>query len=337
MLYTVKHARPHVAPFVMTGGSCANDPVVLDRLNEAQRRLLSEGRADWESTQRHVKICARTSCFALPREFESARLVSIDGGPANIFPNSYQYLENGPGVERSQDHYGKDLEDLGLGWPTFFDVPCASGVDFYLFAASTSRDDVEKPVVVYGRRKDGSEILRDSGLPGLDLTVRFWSEGVEGRLDGYPEVSSSIPVHSISQIVLPEGRKGYLTLYAVNPVTHEMFFLSKYHPAETNPSYRRYRVLGHGCSCETCLVVLAKVRHIPLTEDDDVLLIQNLDALKTMVRAIREENAGNESVAMALEEKANQQLARQLANTRSGDPILQMHDSFGIGSSPNII
>lgn len=336
MLYTVKHARPLVAPFVMTGGSCPDDPLVLDRLNEAQRRLLAEGRADWVSTQRHLSICARNACIALPREFEAARLVSLDGGPANLFPNSYRYLENGPGVETSREHYGKDLEDLGDGWPTFFDMPCAEGVDFYLFAASTVHADTALPIVVYGRKKDGSEILRESGTPGMDLTIRAWV-GAEGNLSGYPEVSSAIPIHSISQIVLPSGRAGYVTLYAVNQVTHEMFFLSKYHPAEISPSYRRYRILGHGCSCETCVTVLAKLRHVTLTRDDDVLLIQNIDALKTMVRAIREENAGNESVAIGLEEKANSQLARQLANHRSGDPILQIQDNYGIGGSANII
>lgn len=336
MLYTVKHARDLVSPFVLTGGSCPGNAVVLDRINEAQRRLLSEGKADWDSTQRHVQFCTQNGCVALPREFESARLVSLDGGPANIFPNSYRYLENGPGPEASSDHYGKDLEDLGDGWPTFFDMPvCADGLE--LFAVSTSIEDTNLTIQAFGRMADGSEILQDTGIPGFSLAIRHWADSTEGKLAGYPVASSAQRLSRVTQLILPAGRRAYVTLYAVNPTTHEMYFLSKFHPAETNPAYRRYRILGAGCDCDTCVIMLAKIRHVPLVRDDDVLLIQNLDALKTMVMAIREENAGNVSASVALEEKANQQLARQLANKRSGDPIVQVQDIFAVGSSVNLI
>lgn len=335
MLYTLAHAKDLVASFVLSGGSCPSAQVVKDRINEAQRRLLTEGKADWASTQRHLRIRTCRSCLSLPREFETARLIAVNCGPAYIFPMSYQYLENGPGPE-SADGFGDALEDMGDGWPAMFDLPDdVSGLK--LFAVSTSLDDTKLVIRAFGKTADGSEVLRSSGLPGFDLSIRQWARGVEGSLVGYPEVSSDVSVASISQIVLPEGRKGYVSLYAVNETTHEMYFLSKYHPAETTPSYRRYRVLRGIADTESTVQILAKLRHVPLSQDDDVLLIQNLDAIKTMVMAIREENAGNISAALALEERANQQLARQMANKRSGDPIIQVQEIYGIGGSPNII
>lgn len=337
MLYTLKHAKDLVAPFVMTGGSCPSAPEVVNRINEAQRRLLGAGRADWDQTQRHVKLCTRLGCVALPREFDSARLVGVDGSPVDLFPNSYTYLENGPGLENLSDHYGMDLEDLGDGWPTFFDVPFEDGTDFHIFFVTTDHTDSQKTVTVYGRNKDGTELLQTNGLPGLQASIRHWAGSTEGSLDSYPEPSLTVPVHQITQLVLPLARRAYLSLFAVNTTTHEMFFLSKYHPAETSPAYRRYKLLGADGTNARSVRMLCKVRHVPLVRDDDVLLIQDLDAIKIMVMAIREENAGNVTSAVTLEALANAQLAKQLANKRSADPIIHVRDSFAIGGGVNII
>jgi hypothetical protein len=116
-----------------------------------------------------------------------------------------------------------------------------------------------------------------------------------------------------------------------------MYFLGKYHPDETMPSYRRYKVLGADYATVRRIDLLCKIRYVPVIRDDDVLLIQNLDAIKTMVMAIREENAGNIQAALMLEEKATAQLARQFVNGRSADPIMRVQDSFAYANKFNII
>jgi hypothetical protein len=339
MIYTLGYVRDLVAPYVLTGGSCPDAMTVRNRINEAVRRLLSEGRADWAQTQRKVRLAARNCLITLPREFESARLLLINQKPGDLLPSYYQYLENGPYAENHGEHYGIDLMDEGDGWPVFFDIPnCPDGPDYYLFAASTSESDKGLEILVTGRKKDGSEILQASGLPGHLLPISHWDGGSEGVLAfERSRVLSSVPFDRVSHVVLPPKRRGYVSFYAVNPENNAMFFLAKYHPDEEVPSYRRYRVLS-GCPEEPTLVdMLCKVRYIPATRDDDVLLIQNPDAIKTMVMAIREENAGNVQSSVFLEEKANSQLARQTMNQRSGEPMLRVQDTFTIGSSAQII
>ena len=338
MLYTLKDLKELVAPFVLTGGSCPDALTVRNRINESIRRLLSEGRADWVQTQRKVRLSVNGCMVTLPREFESARLANINRSNADLLPMNYQYLDSGPGPEEMGEHYGNDFMDEGDGWPTFFDIPsCETSPDYYLFAASPVRSDLGKKILVFGRDKTGSEILQASGAPGLEVDIGYWNTGVEGSLIGLPEPLSAKAIASISHIQLPPDRKGYVSFYAVNPVNHAMFFLSKYHPDETAPSYRRYRLLSNSVEVPKTVDMLCKVRYIPATRDDDVLLIQNPDAIKTMVMAIREENAGNLQVSMMLEEKANAQLARQNINQRSGDPILDVRENFGMGSIPSII
>jgi len=336
MLYTLGQAKTLVAPFTTTGGACPNNQLVTDRINEAVRRLISEGRADWVGTQRRVRICTKNQCVTLPREFESARIANVDRGSVDLFPRNYQYLEWGPGEEGRGEHYGIDLVDDGDGWPVFFDIP-ASESDYFLYAASTHMNDRTKKILFTGRKRNNEDILQDSGVPGHELEIALWDNGVEGSLSVYPTPLSGVPFSQITSVKLPDGRKGYVSLYAVEPVSHAMYFLGKYHPDETMPSYRRYKLLGSDCHCVHSVDMLCKVRYIPASRDDDVLLIQNLDALKSMVMAIREENAGNIQAALMLEEKANAQLARQVANNRSGDPILRVQDSFAISGYPGII
>lgn len=332
MLYTLGYLRELVAPYVLTGGSCPDATTVKNRINEAIRRLLSEGRTDWDQTQRRVRLTISGCTVTLPREFQSARLVSINRGKADLFQNYYQYLESGPGIEMEGEHYGNDLMDEGDGWPTFFDIPdCDDTTDYYLFAASTKIEDRDKTILIRGKGKNGDDIIQPSGMPGTELALSFWVDK-EGVLRDIPAPLTSIPVKTISSIALPENRKGYVSLYAVNPKNHAMFFLSKYHPDEVTPGYRRYRLLSNSSPDARTVDMLCKVRYIPATRDDDVLLIQNPDAIKNMVMAIREENAGNVQVSVVLEEKANAQLAKQLVGNRSGEPIMRIHDQFTFGT-----
>lgn len=336
MLYTLRDLRELVSPFVLTGGSCPDSATVRNRINESIRRLLSEGKADWVQTQRRIRLVSNNCIVTLPREFESARVVNIDKGYADLLPQNYQYLEGGPGFENPGEHYGYDLMDDGDGWCTFFDIPQCDTV-YYLYAASTVLSDLDKVIQIRGRKENGEEIIQSSGLPGYQLPIAVWHDGVEGSLFGFPEPLSTVSFNQITGIQLPAGRKGYVSLFAVNPETRAMFFLSKYHPDETVPSYRRYKMLTREKEGNRVVDLLCKVRYIPATRDDDVLLVQNPDAIKTMVMAIREENAGNIQASLMLEEKANQQLAKQLANNRSGDPILRVQDHFNMGSVPSIV
>jgi hypothetical protein len=124
-----------------------------------------------------------------------------------------------------------------------------------------------------------------------------------------------------------------------------MYFLAKYHPDETVPGYRRYKIKNYPSydpetnpDSNVCAQLMCKLRYIPATRDDDVLIIQNLDAIKNMVMAIREENAGTLDVAIVYEQKAIGLLNQQHANVLgSQEPLLNVVDSFGLGGMGRIM
>ena len=130
-------AREIVSPFV-EAGLCPGSEMVDKRINEAQRRLLTKG--DWKYTLTRMRFCTDNNSITLPREVETALTVDIDLSPRRIFGHTYEFLEGGPGeVSACSNTCSKDLEDLGNGWPVFFDIPGSSSMK--LMALSTEAAD----------------------------------------------------------------------------------------------------------------------------------------------------------------------------------------------------
>lgn len=336
MIFTLGDAVPFVSRFVGSGGSCPSAQVVKDRINEAVRRLLEK--SDWKNTQQPITVQTFNNTFTLPYQFEAARLLLIDGTPKRIFNRGYTYMEGGPGAYDYANSGAGDLVDMGNGYPTFFDLPKFDPeVPYYLIAAGTDQGNL----TVWGRDENMQEVVNSSGINGYTLPMSQWTNGVEGELDtGFITVADK-RFRTIDAIKLPDGRKDHVTLFAYNPDNHYMAFLGKYAPQETRPDYRRYQIRGLNCTDDrgdpTCVNVLAKVRYIPAVREDDVLLIQHLDAIKSMVIAIREENAGLIQESVLWEQKANAMLDTQLLDQHRGEhSILQMHDPLAVGRIPRV-
>jgi len=339
MLITLQDAREHVANFVTTGGACPNRGIVDDRINQAIRRLLPK--ADWDKTTTLFKVQTQNGCITLPRECETARVVNICGAPRELFHKAYEFMEAGPG-EFVSGWAGVDLKDMGDGFPTFFDIPtfdpdCLETPEgpYKIFAVSPSAQDLGKLVIVQGPTDLWHEV-RTNGVPGEPLPIAVWDQGQEGVLCDLPTPLTTNTFKSITGIQLPAGRVDYVSLYAVDPATNKMYFLSKYHPDETFPGYHRYKILGKCCEDDICVTLRCKLRYIPASRADDVLLIQNLDALKFMVIAIREENARNLQEALAYEQKAVFVLDEDLRNQEDGhthglDVSRVFHFGRGVG------
>lgn len=336
MIFTLGDAIPFVSRFVGSGGSCPSSQVVKDRINEAIRRLLEI--ADWKNTQQPITVQTFNNTLTLPYQFEAARLLLIDGVPRRIFNRGYSYMEGGPGA---YDHNGTgagDLVDLGNGYPTLFDLPKYDpDVPYYLIAGGTDSGSL----TVWGRDTQMKEVVNSSGISGYTLPISNWADGVEGNFDFGFSSLAEIQFRTIDSIKLPEGRKDHVSLFAYNPDNHYMVFLAKYAPQETRPDYRRYQIRGMDCKDRdgdaTCVNVLAKSRYVPAVRDDDVLLIQHLDAIKSMVISIREENAGDVQGSVLWEQRALQMLNNQLVDQHRGEhSILQMHDPLAVGRIPRV-
>jgi hypothetical protein len=339
MLYTLLDARNHVAKFVESG-TCPNLQVVKDRINEACRRLMHK--ANWSGTVARLRFATYNNTITLPRGALAVLDVDIDLSPRRVFGGSYEFLENGPGELQPLDGYGKDLLDLGDGYPTFFDIP--TGQNCQLVAFSTAREDIGKQLTLWGYKDHNMEVLTN-GVPGETLTIGWWKGGVEGsiQLNTMPTLS----VSSYNQITAVQKpvTVGYISLYTYLPPAtpsvaedNRMYFLAKYHPEETQPGYRRYRITMPDTDNGSNVLCRVKMRFEPLSHDTDILPIQNIDALKAAVIAIREENDKNGASAKEYWTSAISMLNDQLSDSKDGaEPTLQVTDQFALAGNANII
>lgn len=333
-LLTLADARAAVKQFV-NGGSC-NVTEIDARIAEAEERLWPH--ADWRLTRRRMKIIVAKNCFCLPIEVEKILHYTVNGRAGNLFSDAYEYLQVGMGdLDARYDGTGiKDLVDQGE-FPTQFDVPIKvtfaddaedvmDGVwsgGYRLAAFSTAGEDVARSMVVRGLDAHADEICTAEGTlsrPGVTLGINRWVGGVEGQIQG-AWADMQVTTAQFRQVtrVNKELTRGAVSLYAVNPTTHEMYLLSKMTPWDTVPSYRRYRITNFCCEDDTAVMTaLVKVRYRRAQWTDDVLSIQHMGALKNAVMAIEAENKGDlngataleaRGIAMLLADKATRELA----------------------------
>jgi len=132
--------------------------------------------------------------------------------------------------------------------------------------------------------------------------------------------------------------KGWVRVYAVDPVTGSESCIAILAPSETLPQYRRYAIPGFESEQGATVTVLAKRKFIPAVTDDDDLIVTNLGALKMMAIAIEKEENNNLDEAMKYEEKAVELLREELKEVEGaniGRPQVQM-EMFAMGEIANM-
>lgn len=132
--------------------------------------------------------------------------------------------------------------------------------------------------------------------------------------------------------------KGWVRVYAVDPTTGSEYCIAILAPDETLPQYRRYAIPGFENEEGSAVTVLAKRKFIPVTGDDDDLIVTNLGALKMMAIAIEKEENNNLVEAQVYEEKAVDLLKEELKEVDGaniGRPQIQMR-AFAMGEIPNM-
>jgi len=306
MIYLVSHAAELVASHI-EGGVCATHPLVIKRLDEAQRRLIQTD--DPQCTLDIVNFFTTNNNIALPRQYEAARLATICGHSVPTNSMAHEFVSSGPG-QYSWDRCAQ-LIDEGRSLTLF---PLPSTGDWHLLAYTT--EDVGKKISYRGQGANGADILTSEGSPVQELTIVKWA--TEGVATSTPTAYTPKPVRKLTGLQLPEGLHGYVTLFAYDPVTHQMMFLAKYSPEELTPSYRRYRLPAFNSTDGVRVSCLCKKAYLPIVRMTDELLIQNLDALKMMVMSIEAENRKDLNGSVAMKQLSVNQMREQMSNATRG-------------------
>jgi hypothetical protein len=228
-----------------------------------------------------------------------------------------------------------DLMDLGEA-PFQFSIPPNEGAGYRLVAYSTSMNDMNVPLKLRGFGVQGKDVSES-------LLLNVFANGTEGTIEGSwdSQIISASAFRDLTAVSKPIT-SGYVTLYAVDTATNEMWIVGQYHPSDTLPMFRRYRITNKNCNTSddracTNLLALVLCGYTKLTEDDDIVPIDNLPALKNMIIAIEAENSGDLNKATVYESNAVRLLSEAKANhqiTNSNMTIID-HDRYLMGSAIN--
>lgn len=313
MIFTLKYCRDEFGQFVENG--ICNTDTLNARINEAIRRLVPKSEQA-ERLKRIVRLVVRNNTFPLPRECEKVEAVDINGTPTHIFDMGYEFRMGGLGDLACQPGgCASYLKDLGyqpfMYQPPFCDAANVPGL--YYMALSTEADDTGKLLTIRGTTANNEE-LRTGYDSGESIKIGRWQDGQEGMIRGAISTQelTTQRIKTITQVYKTVTR-GYVSLFACDPTTSEMWAVAKYHPDDLTPTFRRYQILFKVSDDKaTNVLTLCKIKgDIPLKRDDDIVPIDSPDAIKFMLMAISQENAGNLPAGNALETQAYRVLEAQ--------------------------
>jgi len=293
-------------------GVCADDPRLVQWLNEAQERLLNRGR--WYGTVARVMFCVSDNCVTWPREVATIEAIKLADASVPIRNLWYEFRQfSGPNVPQEWDAAGSSLElvDRGMS-PTVSDI---RGTNKKVRVYATRAEDEGKRILVQGRDENGQWIRTNDGgtivdgewitlsLTGTD-SVNYFDGGITG-------VQKDVTSYDV-------------LMYQWGGTSVERL-LGRYQPTEVAPMYRRsyIRNMPYAGSNElTQVEAIVSLQHVPVVTDTDWFIIQNEPALKLGALSVKLEEVGETDRAEIEMRKAIRELQRQLDKMSSDTNVV---------------
>lgn len=273
--------------------NCSDSPKFLYQLNAVTRQLLKRGA--WYGTEVLMQFCVQGCDIVFPRHVGTVVGARTCCGQSNITNNWYSIV--GPGSCCGVFDGNAQLVDNGQS-PIYNQVSGTEGKQIAYHVVKQA--DVGKTIKIYG--------FQYGGQPLQEKVDGVWEDGVTvtAAMAGgatLPQMTTQL-VTKITHIVR-QPTSGMTYLYEYGPDangTNALRDLAVYEPTETNPMYRRMRLVNplsvpswtddYGRVMRK-LDIMAKLAFIPLVNDFDFLLIDNLDALRMGIQALRADEAGD--------------------------------------------
>lgn len=324
---TLAQAKPVIARVM--GKSIASAEVV-DAINEAVERLMVRG--DWIGTVVRYRVCVNEAKLTWPRHVHSIRKCNVNCSPVPVMNGWFEFVESGPGTLHDDDSPGLVLQDMGMAC-CFDDI---IGLSKRLYVVSDEAEDADAEIIVQGY-DDSNQWIRT-------LVAGTWIEGepMPISVTGYQSANFWT---NVTRVIKPVTN-GSVRMFERDMVLNVDKPMAIYEPDETTPSYRRSRIPGldsvGGCGDVSCpegfttVNVKAKLRFIPVVNDNDWVLIGNLPAIKEMVMSIQKAEKHLWQEATVYEARALTELGKELVDYEGEGSIpkydVQSTALFGAGN-----
>jgi len=302
--------------------------------NQAQRRLMTRGK--WVGTYARYRVCINSACVTWPRQIETIESFQICNTPGRVRDQFFEFLSNGPGGMKEDSNIGYQLLDRGMA--ATFDDPIADAGNKVRVHSDVTEDSSLR-ILIQGYDENAQWIrTQDSGV---------WVDGE------YVSISTNYQYttkrfSNITGVQKPITN-GPVRLYEYNTATSTAVkALAIYENDETVPLYRRSMIAGLSDmgSCDgsadctnKSVVVMAKLRYIPVRVDNDYLLIGNLPAIIDMAKSIDYMAKNEFQLAKAYEASAVAELQRELESHLGAGSVrplrVEHYTTFGAGAIEN--
>jgi hypothetical protein len=212
------------------------------------------------------------------------------------------------------------LVDHGTS-PVFKQISC--GQNRYIRFSIVQPTDVGKTITLFGIDGNGVEIIstRSDGTiqPGLVLTLAI------------PFVQTAILIRRVDRVIKDET-DGPVYGYQVD-VTGALDNLATYAPSETLPDYRTSRLVRstcHDCGCwPSQIAAFVKLAFVPAKRPDDLILIDNLDALALAMQSAKLSDAYDSAGAEGMMARAVHELNLDLRDKLPIDQTPVRFEPYG--------
>lgn len=270
--------------------SCANSDDFKSLLNEAVQRLVRRG--DWPGTVVPIFLCVKSGCLVWPRYVSKVRRINKCHQEVKVGNLWYDF------INRNSSEFGQwfgsingvlgnycnpQYRMMNKGFTcTYSDIPASNClIRFYPLCQA----DVGRTIQIFGLDNNGQPLQ-------TQINGGTWVQGITITL-ALPFGTTTAYVRQIDRVIKQTTQKNVMG-YAYDPATTMLYDIAVYEPSETLPSYEKDQLYLNNCCCEGQSVsALVKLKYIPVQADTDLVLIDNVTALKYAVQAIKSGEAGD--------------------------------------------
>ena len=268
-MITYREAKQLLFRFQGTAGRCIDDPAVDTFVRQVLEYLLYQGT---HGNERKFCFQAHNGCFTLPKELEVPLKISIDGRAGTVWNRWFEY-HSGSMVNNKCLPSDAATEEPNR-FPTVYDGPLTG---FRVGVKGWCDESPNAHVIVKGVDPTGKEIFTDhQGVPmvGEYLTIRKGILTVSNQIFGrITEIAKTVT-------------EGYCTLFWTDEQNLRTGYLADYDPYETNPSYRRIRILTPDCPPLCTVSVLGRIKLKDYYAPEDLIPFDNRYLLSMAGQAV---------------------------------------------------
>jgi hypothetical protein len=306
--------------------TCATSDEFADLVNEGCEMLMPRG--DFPQLTVPIYVCVKNGCIVWNRYVGAVRKINVCNHSIPVHNTWYQFLpSNQSQCWRQWRGHNCGLTQMGQS-AVLQDV---QGDGRLIRAYPRCLNDIGKNLTIFGTDNNGQPLQeRDSS--------NNWVPGVTIQLAN-PFGSTSVFVRHIDYIVRDETQC-ITDVFAYNATTNLLEEIAHYDPTETTPSYSRTQLsICHTglstsstapcCSGVAGVLAMVKLRFIKAKYDTDLVLIDNLEALKKIIQSIRFGEAGDRSNCNAYKADAIEELNRQSEDIDPEDQFSAANNVLG--------